>query len=160
MESKIIWVYGTLKTGYGNHYLLQPLTSVKSDYVLFHKLTWVWFPIVTFAPEAMILPEDVDSNQKMIGSKNQNPQTMTTEKKKVIKIELYEVTDENMLARLDSLEWHPRWYRRTPIKTLSGESIEIYNMPLDQNTSQSSEAYMAQMFEKEDDNFIYYNWNR
>lgn len=33
-------------------------------------------------------------------------------------------------------------------------------MPIDQNSSPSSEEYMAQMFEKEDDNFIYYNWNR
>lgn len=87
-------------------------------------------------------------------------QKMTNEKMKALKIELYEVKDENMLTRLDQLEWHPRWYRRTPIKTLSGESIEIYNMPIDQNSSPSSEEYMQQMFEKEDENFLYYNWTR
>lgn len=109
----------------------------------------------------MISSEDAEKNQAMIDIQMKNGnQTMKTEKKKALKIELYEVTDENMLARLDSLEWHPRWYRRTPIKTLSGESIEIYNMPIDQNSSPSSEEYMTQMFEKEDDNFIYYNWNR
>lgn len=57
----------------------------------------------------MILSDDAEMNQKMIDAQMKKDGTMTSqtttdEKKKAIKIELYEVTDENMLARLDSLE--------------------------------------------------------
>lgn len=57
----------------------------------------------------MILSDDAEMNQKMIDTQMKKDGTMTSqtttdEKKKAIKIELYEVTDENMLARLDSLE--------------------------------------------------------
>lgn len=95
--------------------------------------------------------------------------TPTTPKKRTLKVELYEVTDAEMLKRLDQLEWHPRWYVRTPVRTIGGEEIEIYSMPIDKNISHKPEEpmtrmfeteYMAKMFEKEDENFLYYNWTR
>lgn len=89
------------------------------------------------------------------------PSEMTNQtKKKALKIELYEVTDEDMLARLDALEGHPRWYRRTPVITEDGKKIEIYHMPPDQNRTPESKEYMNYMFESEDSNYLYYNWKR
>lgn len=85
---------------------------------------------------------------------------MMTPKKRILKVELYEVTDAEMLKRLDQLEWHPRWYVRTPVRTISWDEIEIYSMPIEMNTSPETEEYMTRMFEKEDENFLYYNWTR
>jgi len=99
-------------------------------------------------------------------SGNQEMTTQTQTPKKALKVELYEVTDENMLARLDSLEGHPRWYRRTPVQTITGEKIEVYHMPLDQNTAPESPGYLEVLLEHYghsetlDADFLYYNWNR
>lgn len=57
----------------------------------------------------MILSDDAEMNQKMIDTQmmkdgKMTSQKMTNEKMKALKIELYEVKDENMLTRLDQLE--------------------------------------------------------
>lgn len=81
-------------------------------------------------------------------------------KKKVLKVEIYKVDDQIMMNNLDALEWHPRWYQRVPVKTIDWDIIEVYTMPIDKNTIESTEEYLESMYESEDENFIYYNWNR
>jgi gamma-glutamylcyclotransferase (GGCT)/AIG2-like uncharacterized protein YtfP len=44
--------------------------------------------------------------------------------------ELWEV-DATTLARLDALEGHPRWYRRTPIVLVTRRHAETYLLPRD-----------------------------
>jgi gamma-glutamylcyclotransferase (GGCT)/AIG2-like uncharacterized protein YtfP len=44
--------------------------------------------------------------------------------------EVWEVNADT-LARLDALEGHPRWYRRTPIVLASRRKAETYLMPAD-----------------------------
>lgn len=82
-----------------------------------------------------------------------------TPKKKYLKVEIYQVPLEDM-PNVDALEGHPRWYVRTPVRTLSGDVVEIYNMPLDRNNGISTDEYLALQLESEDDSNIFYNWNR
>lgn len=89
-----------------------------------------------------------------------NQTNQMSQKRKWLKVELYEVDDGEDLSRLDALEWHPRWYVRTPVRTLDWDIVEVYNMPLDQNRGINSEEYLALQLESEDDNNLYYNWNR
>jgi gamma-glutamylcyclotransferase (GGCT)/AIG2-like uncharacterized protein YtfP len=110
--------------------------------------------MVTFSPEIILNETEKNETQTQIAqtlsTTKMNLQTTQTENpKRALKVELYEVTDPLMLARLDSLEGHPRWYRRTPVKTLSGENIEIYHMPLNQNQGEPTPEYLSQMFETE-----------
>jgi gamma-glutamylaminecyclotransferase len=44
----------------------------------------------------------------------------------VVMGEVFEFDDDKVLADLDRLEGHPRFYKRTPIKTESGEQVEVY----------------------------------
>ena len=83
-----------------------------------------------------------------------------TQKAKWLKVELYEVEEGEAMKRLDALEWHPRWYVRTPVKTKDGDIVETYNMPLNKNTGIDSPEYLAMQLESEDDKNLFYNWNR
>lgn len=47
---------------------------------------------------------------------------------RMLAVELYEVTDPVQLSRLDALEGHPHWYRRTEVTTASGKLVEVYDM--------------------------------
>lgn len=85
---------------------------------------------------------------------------MNSFKKKLLKVELYEIKSEDMLARLDSLEWHPNWYKRIPVVTLDNEQIEIYHMPLDKNHTLIQEWYLDKMVETVDNKYLYFNWTR
>lgn len=89
-----------MKQWHGNHRLVEKCTFLGEDFVPFIKITWTGFPIAKFNQES----------------------------KKLLKVELYEVKDKETLRRLDSLEWHPNWYRRTPITTEAGKEVEIYDM--------------------------------
>ena len=100
-NDKIIAVYGTLKRGFGNHRLVRDCTFLGEDFVPFNKITGTWFPIAKF--------EGAD-------------------KSKLLKIELYQVHTIEQLENLDSLEWHPTWYRRTQVTTENGIIAEIYDM--------------------------------
>jgi len=104
---KRLFVYGTLKQGYGNNILLcgakfiGPAISHKK-YVLFN----CGFPVaVTLSEEHPMLP--------IIG-------------------EVYEVGEQHIKS-CDQLEGHPNWYRRDEIKATiltTGEEVEtdIYEM--------------------------------
>ena len=130
--------------------------------------------MATFTKEAM----DLTTQDQQVQSSSQNqtnqtietqttgsetmktPMTQTTEKMKWLKVELYEVEEGETMDRLDALEWHPRWYVRTPVKTKDGDIVETYNMPLNRNEGIDSEEYLAIQLESEDDKNLFYNWNR
>lgn len=89
---KNVFVYGTLKKGFGNHAILRESKFVKEDMLPISALSGIGFPFATFTddPTAPLL-----------------------------KGEIYEVTDESTLRRLDMLEGSPDWYVRTETVTVS-----------------------------------------
>lgn len=97
-----IAVYGTLKKQYWNHAVMQSAKweFIKEDYVPLDSIDWWWFPVATFKD---------DSNH-------------------FLKVELYKVPREWVENYLDRLEWHPTFYYRKDIKTLSWEDATIYEI--------------------------------
>ena len=86
-----IAVYGTLKTGFGNHHILSRQKKVLDDYVEFEKVSGNGYPRGKFG----------------IGTK------------KFIHVEIYQV-DEAAEKRCDQLEGiEYNFYRRKEVKTLS-----------------------------------------
>lgn len=100
-ETHLVGVYGTLRKGLHNHYLLVNSTY-KGDLLLKS-------PVALYAGSALpfaLLKEGGIHN---------------------LKLEVYEVT-ERVLGRLDSLEGHPDWYKRVKIPTSKGD-LWIYMLP-------------------------------
>lgn len=94
MEPKLIAVYGTLRKGYYNHYLLEDSQFVRGDIVAGYDMhALARFPAV------------------LKGSHT-------------VGVEIYRVESEEVLRRLDWLEGHPTFYRREPVKTEGTESEE------------------------------------
>lgn len=96
-----IFVYGTLKSGYGNNRLLQEqefLGETRTRYPVFDMSGGGGIPFVH--------PE---------GSSH-------------IRGELYEV-DEACLDRVDGLEGHPTWYKRELVELDTGDMAFMYMMP-------------------------------
>lgn len=104
-----IFVYGTLKRGHGNNYLLgeSPLLGqalTLTPFVLFNCGFPMAVPFTRDAAKAPLLP--------VMG-------------------EVYQV-DETTLRRLDSLEGHPDWYERKPVQAVVAgkeQEVELYVMP-------------------------------
>lgn len=101
---KLIGVYGTLRYNEGNHPLLRDSRLIGIGH------TEPKFKLVSMGGFPAMIPGD----------------------KKVL-IEVYEVTDRSVLASLDSLEGHPNFYKRSPIKVfLPGTSepleVEVYQL--------------------------------
>jgi gamma-glutamylaminecyclotransferase len=92
---KTLAVYGTLKGGYGNHYLLQD-----SEFVGEGKTVEKYRMCISGVP-FVIRGAHIDGNH--------------------IDVEVYNVADDDVLS-VDMLEGHPTWYRREriPIKLESG----------------------------------------
>ncbi|XP_031554844.1 putative gamma-glutamylcyclotransferase CG2811 [Actinia tenebrosa] len=100
-----IFVYGTLKNGFPNHYLLKNPPKGKTTFVE-HAVTKERYPLVigTDAKIPFMLP---------IPGQGKN-----------IKGEIYEV-DEEALVHLDKLEDHPSWYRRLPCQVVLSNAEEL-----------------------------------
>lgn len=97
----LIFVYGTLMAGCGNHRLLDGATLIGDvrttpDFTMLHL---GGFPGVVR-----------EGTTSIIG-------------------ELYEVDDPDMLNRLDRLEGHPTFYRREEITIDDGRKVEVYLLP-------------------------------
>jgi gamma-glutamylaminecyclotransferase len=92
-----VFVYGTLKKGFSNHSIIMTSPFVKEA------ATKPEFTMITLGGFPGIL---ANGNTSIIG-------------------EVYEVS-EFTLDRLDKLEGHPNWYRRTPITLLDGDEVETY----------------------------------
>lgn len=92
--SYVIFVYGSLMKGFGNHALLE-----KSEY-LGHAVTEKKFEMLDLGA----FPAVVDEGKTAIFG------------------ELYRVNKET-LGHLDHLEGHPNFYRRTPIVVFSGRAL-------------------------------------
>ena len=110
-----MFVYGSLRKGFGNHYLLE-----RSNYLgealtdaAFTMLHLGGYPGVVRAGSTQILGE------------------------------VYEV-DDKTLSRLDRLEGHPSFYRRTPIRVTEGsnadrwQDVETYLLPTDWLSTQKT----------------------
>lgn len=94
-------VYGSLRSGHGNSYLLESANFVgigETKQQEFTMRSMGGFPAV------------------YKGGKNK------------IVVEVYEVTPEQ-LGRLDRLEGHPNWYQREVVETTLGPA-EMYIMPM------------------------------
>ena len=100
-------------------------------------------------------------SETTIGTTERTMNLMTTTKSKFILIEVYSVDSEEAMNNLDSLEGHPRWYCRTKVRTLSGDTVEVYDMPLEQTAHHPmTEEYLQSQYSHEDENNIYFNWKR
>lgn len=109
-QGTLVFVYGTLRQGYGNHRLLEGarFLGVRHTAPTFTMIHLGGFPGVLATGQTSIIGE------------------------------VYEVTDPEMLRRLDRLEGHPDWYRRTPIVTLEGDAVEIYIYPENDGRSRTA----------------------
>lgn len=97
MKPVTLFVYGTLLSGFNNHYLLKGARFLGTDEA----------PGIMYGGGAPVT-------------------TPTSDNTRWVKGEVYEITDERMMARLDGLEGHPTAYTRTPVTLRSGRSAEIY----------------------------------
>ena len=105
MEKRIIFVYGTLKKGLGNHRVLEGATylgtaSTEPTFTLLHL---GGFPGIIRGGETAVQGE------------------------------LYLVTSQTMMDRLDRLEGHPTFYERQPITVQPSDgppiTVEAYVLP-------------------------------
>lgn len=113
--NELVAVYGSLKRGFGNHRLLQGEfydgvgdAEFLGEYVI---------------PEGMFVMRSLGGFPAIFKSSEEKDGVSTP-----ITIEVYRVSDTNMMENLDSLEGHPGWYRRELIDTPFGRSW-IYIMP-------------------------------
>ena len=108
-----VFVYGTLKKGFGNNSLMESAeakficeTTTKKEYYL------VSYGIPYVVKETKEYPRSI---RKMKGK---------------IKGELYEIPEKN-IGIIDDLEGHPNWYRRELVELENGEKAYLYFMDLD-----------------------------
>ena len=96
-----LFVYGTLRAGRGNHFLLNgaQYLGVRHTQPKFTMVSCGGFPGVLGSGDTSIVGE------------------------------VYEVTNPDQLRQIDRLEGHPDWYTRTPITTIEGDEVEIYLYP-------------------------------
>lgn len=114
MKKHYVFCYGTLKRGHGNHRIIANARFVGQA------VTEPRFTMLGLGG----FPGIVDGGETPISG------------------ELYEVTDDTMMERLDRLEGHPGFYCRTPIRVrLDGSDdyidAEAYLLPpswLERNT--------------------------
>lgn len=99
----VIFTYGTLKQGFGNHRL------IKDAKLLGEATTVKPYLLMSFGGFPGMYEE---------------PKDVTKEDLTNVRGDLYEITD-SQLASCDCLEGHPRFYKRTPIEvTLDGKVVK------------------------------------
>lgn len=127
-DFNIIAVYGTLKKQYWNHQVMESAEweFIKEDYVPFEAIDWFWFPVAKF----------------------------NSDSKNLLKVELYKVSREWIENYLDRLEWHPTFYYRKEVKTLSWVDAIIYEINRDVSDRKQD------FFTHEDWDNKFYEWNR
>lgn len=97
-----IFVYGTLKRGFGNNCLLEGQKFVGEA--------------VTKMSEFLLRSRGIPYVHRIGAGGNK------------IKGEVYEI-DDNCLEHVDGLEGHPNWYRREEVELHDGSKAWIYIMP-------------------------------
>lgn len=103
-----VFVYGTLKKGFANHYFMQNRRNGVAHFITTGH-TKDAFPLVVGTDASIPF---------MLPVKNQGKQ---------VHGEVYEV-DENVLSELDDLENHPTWYKRSKcdiITTQGATGIQV-----------------------------------
>lgn len=98
-----LFVYGTLKKGYGNNHLLSSSKFVRKDITL--------EKFILLSPSFPVAVEQENEEGGYIALP--------------VAGEVWEV-DEGTLARTDRLEGHPHWYCRRLVKTLGGDECWMY----------------------------------
>jgi len=95
-----VFVYGTLKQGYGNNILLRDQAFLGENVTK--------FPVFDMTSEGIPFVHPEGSS--------------------FIKGEMYEI-DEACLERVDSLEGHPNWYKREEVEIATGDTAYMYMTP-------------------------------
>src|SRR5688572_14820404 len=113
MESAEIFVYGTLRKGGSNHYLIEEGGGR-------------FVRIARTRPEFELL--DLGPYPGMVAGGSTS-----------VLGEVY-VVDARLRERLDRLEDHPRWYRRTSITLADGSDVETYLLQSHPSTARSIES--------------------
>lgn len=109
---KLIGVYGTLRKGFGNHPLMG-LSAGESRFIGSGRTV-----------EKYVLQQQ---GIPFVSKKKMDVEGFTGSN---VLIEVYEVNNADRLRRIDSLEGHPRFYYRSPVKVDLGEEgiveVEVY----------------------------------
>ena len=103
MNKHLVFVYGTLRSGYHNHFLVSNGASGTSKNIKIGK---------------------GKTKNKYALYEHGIPYLVEDEKTSKVTGELYMV-DISTLQNLDLLEGHPKWYRRKLIKVLVGETEHL-----------------------------------
>jgi len=101
--NELVFVYGTLRMGCGNNYLLRNARYLGERLTkdFYHMTVSGCVPFIDVAP-------------------------LTSNFKAQVKGDLFLVTDEETMEDLDALEGHPDWYCRKVMELASGEPAWIY----------------------------------
>lgn len=104
--SELVFVYGTLKEGHGNHQLLADRPGAQK---IGTGTTGKAFGFVNYA-----IPFTIQGGPR--------------EMRGFVQGELYAVTSATIMKDLDRLEGHPRFYERkmTPIRLDNGDEVEAW----------------------------------
>jgi len=100
-----VFVYGTLKKGHGNHYILDkdPIETIIAD---------LPFYMVSLGAFPALVPTRNDQQNQIVG-------------------EVYDISRQE-LSRLDHLEGYPNFYDRMPMDMTDygiGEEVWVYYIP-------------------------------
>lgn len=79
---------------------------------------------------------------------------------KYLLVELYLVPDAETLEPIDSLEGHPNWYVRTPVKTLTGDIVEVYNMEQTEIEGYHVNTEETYLIHTDENNNKFFNWTK
>ncbi|CAG2119169.1 unnamed protein product, partial [Medioppia subpectinata] len=101
----IVFVYGTLKTGQPNHYILKDPDNGVADYICTAETANKWPLVIASKYNVPYLLYKKHCGKKIYG-------------------ELYSV-DKNMRDKMDDFEGHPRFYRRLEVQVLTADGTSI-----------------------------------
>lgn len=94
----LVFVYGTLKEGHGNNYLLSS-SEFKGE--------------ATIRGHTLVLMQSF-------------PYMIESDENKVVRGEVYEVKSPEIERRLDALEGYPSHYQKKTVKTMEGDEVQVY----------------------------------
>ncbi|XP_011407415.1 PREDICTED: gamma-glutamylaminecyclotransferase C-like [Amphimedon queenslandica] len=108
-----IFVYGTLKKGLRNHYLMKDKNNGEAVFISEARLSHPYPLIAEMIGDKMA--EEIGINNQVVPFLL--PKMPPDRPDNIVVGELYEV-DSSMCAVLDKLEEHPIWYLRTPTQCI------------------------------------------
>jgi len=108
-------VYGTLKKGFWNHLLIKQQNFIWKDFVKCYWIKGSGFPIGDFKTNK-------ERKEDFIR----------------LEVEIYNITDSEILANVDRLEWAPDRYQRVKLISENKKTIIVYTQNLPNEIDKST----------------------